>query len=200
MDFWQSAWGGSDACCSCGCRETGADRQLTNTRFQTGDLLTFLRDRPDKSADVVLLVEISIFLPALGEVLQEISRVMRPNGLLFAAFRSQFYNLLQTIRAQLWDSAEKVANEREGRIFGGPTLFTWQTPEDAHRMLSAVGLRMRSLRGIGVFSGVKADPLAPVAQPSRLSPEERERLMKLECQLAELYAQVGRYMLAIAEK
>jgi SAM-dependent methyltransferase len=173
---------------------------LTNIRVYHSDLLPFVRGLGDSSVDIVLFIEVSFFLPSLTEVLQEVARVLKPTGLLFASFRSQFFNLLQTIRARLWDAADDVITEREGHIFGGPVLFTWQTPEDAKRMLSGVGLRLCSLRGIGVCSGVKGDPLASIAQPSRLSPQEQERLMKLECGLAEEYVQLGRYMLAIAEK
>lgn len=176
------------------------DQGLTNIRVHHADLLPFVRSLPDSSIDVVLFIEVSFFLPSLSEALEEIARVLKPASLLCASFRSQFFNLLQTVRARLWDAADDVAMERQGRIFGGQTLFTWQTPQDATRMLSAVGLRVRSLRGVGVCSGVKGDPLASIAQPSRLSSKDQERLMKLECALADQYVQLGRYMLAIAEK
>ena len=176
------------------------DRRVTNIQFHISDVLPFLRTLPDCSVCAVLFIEVSFFLPSLGEVLGEIVRVLKANGLLFASFRSQSFNLLQTIRARLWNAAERVAIEREGCIFGGQTLFTWQTPEDVRLMLSNAGLTLRSLRGIGVFSGVKGDPLASIAQPSALGGEDQERLMKLECELAEQYVQLGRYILAIAEK
>jgi SAM-dependent methyltransferase len=181
-------------------QENAAARKLGNVVFRVSDVLAFLRSQPDESADIVLLTEVTFFLPFCDEVLREIARVLRFGGVLFASFRSQFFNLLQTIRARLWESAEMAVAHREGHLFGKPVWFTWQTPEDVERLLDDAGFRTRYLRGIGVCSGVKDDPLAHVAQPSRLTQDERARLMKIECESAELHASCGRYILATAEK
>lgn len=175
-------------------------RGLNNVVFRVSDLLPFLKSQPNESVDVILLIEVTFFLPSCDEVLREIARVLRPGGLLFASFRSQFFNLLQTIRARLWQSAEMALDHREGHLYGKPVWFTWQTPEDIRRLLADKGLRTRSLRGIGVCSGVYGDPLAHVARPSRLTPREHTQLMKIECASAEQYASTGRYILATAEK
>jgi hypothetical protein len=118
----------------------------------------------------------------------------------FVAFRSQYYNLLQTIHVRLWNSANIALTEREGHLFNGPIWFTWQTPEDVYKLLADLGLHALKLRGIGVCSGIKGDPLAHIAQPSQFSLKEQERLMKIECAVAEQYAACGRYILATAEK
>lgn len=181
-------------------RRYAARRGLGNVTFQQGDVLEFARSLTDISADAILLVEVTFILRNCAEMLRETARVLRPGGVLFVAFRSQYYNLLQSVRACMWDAADAALDQREGHLFDGPVWFTWQTPEDIQRLLSECGLRTLSLRGIGVFSGVKGDPLADIAKPSRLSERHRERLMKLERAAAEQYAGCGRYILATAER
>ncbi len=146
------------------------------------------------------MIEVTFFLPSYREVLREAARLLQPGGVFFVAFRSQYYNLLQSIRARLWEGADLVLAQREGRIFGGAIWFTWQTPMDIQRVLADSGLVMQNMRGIGVCSGIAGDPLAVVARPSRLSPSEQERLMNIECAVAEAYAACGRYILVSAAK
>lgn len=64
-------------------------RGLTNVTFQEADVLGFLRGQEDGSADVVLLIEVTFFLPSWRDVLTEMARVLRPAGVSFVAFRSQ---------------------------------------------------------------------------------------------------------------
>lgn len=181
-------------------RSYAANRSLTNASFYEKDVLDFAQALDDESADAILLIEVSFILPSYRQVLKEAARILRPGGVLFAAFRSQYFNLLHTVSGRLWDAAETVLAEREGHIFGGPTWLGWQTPEDVHHLLAEAGMSVLKLRGIGACSGVKGDSLASVARPSQLSPKEQARLMKIECEIAEQYAACGRYILAIAEK
>lgn len=67
-------------------------------------------------------------------------------------------------------------------------------------MFGDLGLHLLNLRGIGVCSGIEGDPLAVIARPSQLSASEQERLMEIECAVAEDYAACGRYILATAER
>lgn len=181
-------------------RSYAAERSATNASFRERDVLEFAQAREDASADAILLIEVSFILPSYRQVLSETARILRPDGVLFAAFRSQYFNLLHMVSGRLWDAAETVLAEREGHIFGGPTWLGWQTPEDIHQLLAESGLSVLKLRGIGACSGVKGDSLASVARPSQLSSDEQDRLMKIECEIAEQYAGCGRYILAIAEK
>jgi len=173
---------------------------LANVLFHEADLLSFIQRQPDASADVVLLVEVTFFLPTYRQVLLEMARTLRQEGVLFVAFRPQYYDLLQTIRAWKWDRAEMVLREREGYLWGEPVWFTWQTPDDIHRLCEEVGLRLVKLRGIGVCSGIQEDPLSAIVRPSQLPPEDQERLMAIECAAAEAYPSCGRYILATADK
>ncbi len=173
---------------------------LSNVTFREADLLTFMRDRMDASWDVILLIEVTFFLPTYREVLFEMARALRHGGVIFVAFRPQYYDLLQTIRAWKWDQAETVLRERGGFLWGEPVWFTWQTPEDIRTLCASLGLRLLSLRGIGVCSGIQEDPLSAIVRPSQLPPEDQERLMAIECEAAEAYPSCGRYILATMDK
>jgi len=181
-------------------RRYAREQRLDNVAFHESDVLNFTRELPDASVDATLLLEVSFILTNFREVLREITRILRPGGVLFLASRSQYYNLLQTIRAQSWDDAKTVIGRREGHLFGGPTFMTWQTPEDVREMLHQLGLRVRSQRGIGVCSGIAGDPLSWVARPSKMGQPEQDCLMQLELSVGAQYAACGRYVLSIAER
>ena len=181
-------------------RGYAAQRSLSNVTFEQNDLLDFIQKKADGSADAILLIEVTFILPSYREVLAEIFRVLRPKGLAFIAFRSQYYNLLHTIRGRNWDGAKMALEQWEGHLFGGSSWFSWQTPEEIHQLMDESGLHLLDLRGIGISSGIEGDPLVAIARPSELSPKEQENLMKIECTLAEHYAACCRYILATAEK
>lgn len=173
---------------------------LENLRFQEADLLEFLKGQKDSSVEVVLLIEVTFFLPKWKETLSEIARVLKPGGVSFAAFRSQYYNLLQNVWSWRWDGARMSLEKREGFLWGEPVWYTWQTPDEIRGLYRELGLRPLKLLGIGVCSGLEEDPHSTIIRPSKLSAPEQEHLMEIECRAAEAYAACGRYILAIGEK
>jgi SAM-dependent methyltransferase len=183
-----------------GARANARAQGMTNLTVEQADLLAFARALPDASVDAVLMIEAAFVLPEYREALQEIARVLRPGGLAFVAFRSQYFNLLHALRHRLFDSAEMALAQREGDLFGESVWFTWQDRGDVDDLLGQAGLHVLSVRGIGVFSGIEGDPLASIVRPSELSDADQERLLALETSAAESYAACGRYMLAIAQR
>jgi SAM-dependent methyltransferase len=175
-------------------------RGLKNVTFEQAELLSFVRGLPDGSVDVVLMIEVAFVLPSYREVLREVARVLRPGALAFVAFRSQYFNLLHALHHRRFDSAEMALTRREGHLFDESVWFTWQDPGDVEGLIEDAGLRLLTLRGIGVGSGIAGDPLASIVQPSQLSDEEQERLMAIERAVAEQYVACARYILATAEK
>ena len=176
------------------------EQGLSNVEFHEADALVFVQALLDASFDVVLMTEVAFFLPTYREVLKEVHRVLRPGGVLLASFRSQYFNLLYSIRARDWESARLAIGSREGHWGGGPTWFSWHTEADISQLLSEIGFTNIHLRGIGVCSGIEGDPLSVIARPSQLSASEQERLMEIECAVAEQYAACGRYILATAKR
>jgi len=181
-------------------RGRAAARGLSNVTFHQGDARGFARGLAEASANALLLLEVTFFLPTYRDLLREMARLVRPGGVLFVSFRSQYYNLLQTVWSWRLDGAEMALREREGYLWGEPVWYTWQTPEDIRGLFQDLGLRLLGLRGIGVCSGLEEDPHGAIIRPSQLPPEDQDRLMAIECAAAEPYAACGRYILAVAEK
>lgn len=179
-------------------RERGRD--LPNLSFQEADVLEFLRAQKDNFADAILLIEVTFFLPQWREVLREIARVVKPGGVSFAAFRSQYYNLLQNVWSWRWEGARMALEKKEGYLWGEPVWYTWQTPDEVRELYRELGLRPIRLLGIGVCSGLEEDPHGTIIRPSQLSAQEQDLLMEIECRAAEAYAACGRYILTIGEK
>jgi len=178
-----------------------AAENLTNIDCHTGDAETFLAEFESESFDLVLMIEVSFFMPRFREVIGAASRLLRRGGLLFASFRSQHYNLLRSVHEKDWRSARLVVEAREGEWGGTSMWFTWQTPEDIRQLLTGAGLVLGGpLRGIGICSGIEGDPLAGVARPSTLSDDDRRQLMEVEISVAEKYAACARYIVAVAVK
>lgn len=179
-------------------RQYANENGVSNVVFHEGHALAFIRGMANASVDAILLIEVTYVVPSYRETLREVARVLRPGGVMFAAFRSQYYNLLSTVRDRLWNGAEMALRCREGKIFGGSAFFNWQDTEDIRLLMSEAGLRTLNLRGIGVCSGIEGDPLGAIARPSKLSALEQDRLMQIEFAVAERYAACGRYVLATA--
>lgn len=173
---------------------------LTNTEFHTADALAFIQTLPSASLDVVLMLEVTFFMPLYREVISAIHRVLKPDGLFFIAFRSQYFDFLHSVRSRDWESARLVRDAREGHWGGGVSWFSWHTSADIQQLLKEAGFTLLHLYGIGIASGIEGDPLSAIAQPSTLSSTEQFQLMEIETSLAKQYADCGRYILAVAAR
>jgi hypothetical protein len=162
--------------------------------------LAFVKGRADKTFDIVVLTEVTFFLPTYKEVLKEIHRILDPEGMAFISFRSQFFNILHSAQRRKWDSVRMAINEREGYLWGGHTWFSWQTQEDIQIILKDNGYSDVNCVGIGVFSGIEGDPLSTIARPSLLGSKDKESLQEAELRMSKEYVNNGRYILAMARK
>jgi len=177
-------------------RQYASDVGLTNAAFHEARLLDFLPTVHDNFADVLLLVEVIYTISPAKGVLKEAARVLKPKGLMFVSFRSQYFNILHSVRNRMWDSADMAVSEREGYLFDGSILFNWQTTTDILRLAEDLQLSVVGMRAIGAASGIDGDPMAAIACPGALPAHEQERLMAIESSLAEVYPDCGRYILA----
>ncbi len=183
-----------------GAQAHAAARGLTNCRFIDGDLSEYLPEAESESADLVLFVEVSFFAVEDLDALRQSARILRSGGHLFAAFRSQWFNLVHSMVAGDVESARVVRDARDGRLWGAEHRFWWQTPADIEREFTQSGLtRVGPCRGIGVLSALPADQTGlPV--PGSFDASERAGVLDLELSLAEAYAAQGRYILAVGRK
>jgi hypothetical protein len=143
---------------------------------------------------------VSFFAPRAFAVLGQLARILRPGGRLFAAFRSQWFNLVHSLLVRDLDSARLVRDARDGRLWGGGHRFWWHTPLDIERALASAGLTLDGpCRGIGILSALTIDR-SNLPAPSSLDDRDRAALLDLELSLAEAYAAQGRYIVAVARK
>lgn len=149
---------------------------------------------------MIVCAEVFLFYSAYKKALQEIARVLVPGGLLFAGFRSRYFNILHSISLRKMSSLSVVLNQNEGYPWGPPTKFFWHNVTDARKVISNAGFDVLACKGIGVCSGIEGDPLARIARPSMLTNEEQDELMTVELALAEEMANCGRYILITATK
>jgi 2-polyprenyl-3-methyl-5-hydroxy-6-metoxy-1,4-benzoquinol methylase len=168
--------------------------------WREADILTFLRHQPAASYDVVACLEVLSVIPEYREALGEVARLMRPGGVLFTAFRSRYFFILNALATGRWGALEVLLTASEGYPFGPPIWLTWQRAREVREILTGAGFTITGSWGIGICSGIAGDPLATLAQPSRLSPSKQEALMAVELALAEELADCGRYILAEAWK
>lgn len=181
-------------------RRYADQRGLTNLEFHAADALDAVSDISPSSVDLAVMTEVTFFMPSYKQVIADVARVLRPDGVLFISFRSQYFDLLHSVRSRDWQSAALVREAREGHWGTGAHWFSWHTAADIRALLHDVGFTSITLRGIGIASGIEGDPLAHIAQPSQLSPGDLAQLMTVETSLAEQYAECGRYILAIAQR
>lgn len=173
---------------------------VTNIEFHAADALGVVSNMPPLSVDVALMTEVTFFMPSYKQVIAAIARVLKPGGMFFISFRSQYFDLLCSVRSRDWQSAVLVREAREGHWGAGAHWFSWHTAADIRALLHDAGFTSIKLLGIGIASGIEGDPLAHIAQPSKLSPGDLAQLMAAETSLAEQYAECGRYILAIAQR
>ena len=171
-----------------------------NVSFVLSDILPYIKKIDKPYADVILLIEVTFVLPSYKETLKEIFRILKPGGTLFAAFRSQYFNILHSVRNKKWEDARKVITQNEGYLWGDNTWLSWQTENGIISLLEEIGYNQVNCAGIGVCSGIKGDPLTAVVWPSLLTKDEQKELLDIEIKIAETYANCGRYILAIAKK
>ncbi len=181
-------------------RQYATEQNVHNVTFVQGDAVEFARDAVDSSADVVLFTEVTFFMPSYREVLKELNRLLKPGGVAFIGFRSQYYYLLQLAWLRNWTSASRCLVERGGNIFGDTMWCGWHTVEDIRSLLADVRLRLNRLYGVGVLSGTQGDARGAIVRPGLLSASGQKGMMEVECAAAEQYAACGRYILAVAER
>ena len=175
-------------------------RNLNNINFVEDDLEKWIKRSKNDSFAAVMFTEVAFVLPEYRNVLKEMYRTLIIGGLAFVSFRSQYFNLLHTVKGHLWKSAELCSQKTEGDLFFNGMSFTWHSSQEVAQEMQAVGFEVLGIYGIGILSGIEGDPLAMIAQPSKLNEEHQQKLMNLEIALSEKYADCGRYILCVGKK
>lgn len=171
---------------------------VAGLELQRADIVEWLRGAPDHSWDAVLALEVLYMMDAWREAVREAYRVLGSGGVCALGFRPRLYYMRYHARRGEFDLVARIAEGREGRL--GNLCFNWHSRDEVGRLLGEAGFRDVRCVGIGMLSGIAGDPLEALARPSRLSPSWREALLALETRYGEVYADEGRYLLALARK
>lgn len=89
---------------------------------------------------------------------------------------------------------------REDCLFGGRSIFTWQTSKEIERLIAEkLDFDLLEVRGIGVSYGILRDP-NDFSSPLLLDGDEMAQLMQLELELGLAVPDADRYIMAIVKK
>ena len=182
-------------------RDYAAREGVTNVRFRDIRIEQALAEAAPESVELVIMTEVTLFMPEWRRALDRMSEVVRPGGLMAVAFRSQYFDALCVAQTRRWEQVDTLLQARKGKLFGGDTVFTWQTSGEIRRLIEdEFGFELLELVGIGCCSGISGDPHAEIVRPSVLGATEAADLLRLELALARDVPDAGRYLLAVARK
>lgn len=178
-------------------RHSGAPEAANISCFDR-EISAFLKDAKDRSYDCVICTEVTYMLKNYDEVISGLARVLKPGGLLVLSVRPKLFYLLDRIRNNDFENALHVCRNNDGHA--KKWFFNWYCADELKRELAALGISDIQCFGIGVCSGIEGDPQAEICRPSKLGDAQKARLLEVEMQLAPLYPDHGRYILAIGKK
>ena len=168
--------------------------------FENQEIFDFVNQHKTNSADLIIITEVLFYYPNWQVDIDKILALLKPGGKVCISFRSQYYNLLNTLQMSDTSKLQMIINERQGKIFNGIGTFTWNTSGEIKQLIKSKQLILESLYGIGNLSGIKGDPNNNICEPSNLTDEEQKKLMEAELYLGKDILDSGRYILAIAKK
>jgi 2-polyprenyl-3-methyl-5-hydroxy-6-metoxy-1,4-benzoquinol methylase len=173
---------------------------LKNIKFEVENIKSFLGSKKNVDYDIILLTEVTFFYPEWPNDLKNIARVLKPGGILIISNRSLYFNALCIAKNRQLFQTNLLLEMREGCLFGGGSIFTWQTSKEIEQLIAEkLDFDILEMRGIGVCSGILGDP-HDFCSPSLLDGDEMAQLMQLELELGLAVPDAGRYIMAIAKK
>jgi len=175
-------------------------KNIKNIEYVEQEIVEFLKSQKDNSSDGALFLEVAFFMPEYEEVIKELKRVLKPNGLLFASLRPRYFDVLLAVKYNYLNNIEMILKGNKGKLFNSDIMFCWQSSEEMKKMMDEIGFRVLGLYAIGCCSGIEGDPHSLIARPSLLDKDAKKVLMNLEINLAESLPDAGRYVLCIVQK
>lgn len=166
-----------------------------NVEFRHETLEKSLKSLPQQHFDVILCLGLLHNLPEPQQNIKKLSLLLRPGGVLITSHRSPGYYLFRYIRERNFDAARRFSDANHPD-------YNAQTSEDLMEMCRQSGLELIKLAPIGLFSGHGSDAFSGIANPGKMSEEEKQKLFSLEIhpQLMQLFANSARYNLMIAKR
>lgn len=167
-----------------------ARQEATAVRTHRADLNRWLPRQSERSFDVVVCTEVLYLRLNHAALLEGLLRLLRPGGLCFISHRPPEYYLAEALGKQDFDTARRVAENSEGKLWG--TYYNWQSAKTLETWYQRAGMERLEIVPIGVFSWLAMNP-------EELEPEEQDLLLELDLAAAQT-AQTGRYLLVSGQK
>ena len=157
-------------------------------KFETSDVLDYVRSVNDESVDVLLLLEVLYMLPNPELVLSEIPRILKSTGVAFFSVRTDYYYGLSALKQGLFSKLKTVKDANSDDIFGSGVLLNWTCSERIiNDFANSYGLIVRGCTAIGSCSGIPGDPFASIIRPSELNSGDQKKLLELEKSMGKKY-------------
>ena len=166
-----------------------------NVEFRHETLEQSLKNLPQQQFDVILCLEMLHKPPELQQNIEKLSLLLKPGGVMITSHRSPGYYLFRLIREKNFEAARHFIDSDH------PEYIT-QTDEELMEICRQSGLELLKLAPIGLFSGFGSDPFSGIANPEKMSEDEKQKLFSLETnpQLMRLFANSARYNLMITRR
>ncbi|MDQ6949167.1 MAG: class I SAM-dependent methyltransferase [Actinomycetota bacterium] len=163
--------------------------------FRQEDIRETVARCEEGSFDLILGLEVLYVLPDFKDVLAALRPALRPDGVLVTSHRSYGYYVYRFLAERSYDRLEEI-------LAGRHPYFNCHTSEQLGAIYDQLGYSVLSLTGIGLFSGIVADPFAKLSDPDVLSDADRRVLAEYESRddLQKLFRDNARYLLAISKK
>ncbi|MCX7817483.1 MAG: methyltransferase domain-containing protein [Syntrophales bacterium] len=178
-------------------KENAAKRN-TEINFIVGDLENHLNNISSGKFDCIISTEVLYMVRYYERVIENLSSLLESGGLFILSLRPRLFYVMHRLMQGKTEEAYRILMSQERYLSGG--ALNCQSIEEIKDIFSKVGVRVLSLTGIGVLSGIEGDPQAIFALPSSLTEKERELLFEMELYVGGSYPENGRYILACGVK
>jgi ubiquinone/menaquinone biosynthesis C-methylase UbiE len=171
--------------------------------LRRGELLESLRRLDDSTFDAALCMEVLYTCVDRDRILAELCRVVRPGGHLLASFASPAYLMGSLLRQGRLDDALRVKRQRDGmlRLATMPAYYNWTTRDEIPVIYEGLGLSLRGIHPIGVWTGHGGDAMAAIVDLGQTrSADDLQRLYEIETSIPDDQLGMARYHLAIGQK
>ncbi len=173
-------------------REHVAEAGVTAT-FVRGDCVEVLRRSPVQQYDIVLCAEVVYLSPRYREILQALSRAVRPGGLLCVSHRPALYYLVEALRQADVETAVSVLGRTEGP-FRDSAYYNWQTEDELRSLYAQLGMQWLAMYPVDRFAWLAGINLG------RSTSEQQARWLELERGLPDEAGTCARYVLVVAAR
>lgn len=168
---------------------------IGNVEFRHETLEQSLSSLPKEQFDVVMCLELLYNLPDTEQNLQKLALLLKPGGVLITSHRSPGYYLFRFIREKNFEAANLILQAKHPD-------YNAQTVDELKTLCIKSGLELLQLVPVGLFSGFGSDAFSGIANPMKLSEQEKQALKQFETNpdLGKLYGNSARYNLMIGKR